>query len=110
MDNSIVYTDGVQYFAQNPGDQGTYWLLDMMMFDLIPHNRNEEFLVIEVDVKENQTISGLKRVPPFFVFSIRSFLNGFPNQNSHFITINDKNSVLRKFNTEKLYCFLIIQH
>ena len=71
MDNSIVYTDGVQYFSRNPGDQGAYWLLDMMMFDLIPHNRNEEFLVIEADVKDNQTISGLKRVPPFFVCSIR---------------------------------------
>ena len=28
----------------------------MMVFDLIPKNRNEEFLVVEVDVKNNQAI------------------------------------------------------
>ena len=56
MDKSIVYTDGVKYFARNAGDQGAYWLLDMMVFDLIPKNRNEEFLVVEVDVKNNQAI------------------------------------------------------
>jgi len=56
MDKSIVYTDGVQYFARNAGEQGGYWLLDMMVFDLIPNSRNEEFLVVEVDVKESQAI------------------------------------------------------
>jgi hypothetical protein len=28
----------------------------MMVFDLIPHSRNEEFIVVEVDVKNNQAI------------------------------------------------------
>jgi len=56
MDKSIVYTDGVQYFARNAGDQGAYWLLDMIVFDLIPNNRNEEFLVVEVVVKNDQAI------------------------------------------------------
>jgi len=56
MDKSIVYTDGVQYFARNAGEQGAYWLLDMMVFDLIPNSRNEEFLVVEVDVEDSQAI------------------------------------------------------
>ena len=56
MDKTIVYTDGVQYFARNAGDQGAYWLLDMIVFEIIPQNRTEEFLVIEVEVKESQAV------------------------------------------------------
>lgn len=56
IDRSIVYTDGVQYFARNAGDQGAYWLLDLIVFDLIPANRDEEFLVVEVAVKNGQAV------------------------------------------------------
>jgi hypothetical protein len=54
IDKSIVYTDGVQYFARNAGDHGAYWLLDLIVLDLIPANRDEEFLVIEVSIKDSQ--------------------------------------------------------
>jgi hypothetical protein len=54
QDKAIVYTDGVRYFAQNAGEQGAYWFLDMIVFDLIPQNRTEEFLVIEVNVTGSQ--------------------------------------------------------
>ena len=56
IDKSIVYTDGVQYFARNAGKDGAYWLLDMMVFEIIPQNRTGEFLVIEVSVKDSQAI------------------------------------------------------
>jgi hypothetical protein len=56
IDKSIVYTDGVQYFASNAGDHGAYWLLDVIVLDLIPANRDEEFLVIEVAVKNSQAV------------------------------------------------------
>jgi hypothetical protein len=57
IDKSIVYTDGFQYFARNAGDHGAYWLLDLIVLDLIPANRDEEFLVVEVTVKNGQAVT-----------------------------------------------------
>jgi hypothetical protein len=54
MDKSIVYTDGVQYFARNAGDQGAYWLLDMMVFEIIPQNRTEEFIAVKFMVENGK--------------------------------------------------------
>ena len=56
IDKSIVYTDGIQYFARNAGDQGAYWLIDLIVLDLIPANRDEEFIVVEVVVKNSQAV------------------------------------------------------
>jgi hypothetical protein len=56
FDKLIVYTDGVRYFAKNAGDHGAYWLLDLIVLDLIPANRDEEFLVIEVAVKNGRAV------------------------------------------------------
>lgn len=56
LDKSIVYTDGVKYFARNAGDQGAYWLLDLIVLDLIPANRDEEFLVVEIAVNNGQAV------------------------------------------------------
>ena len=56
MDKSIVYTDGVQYFARNAGDQGAYWLLDLMVFEIIPKNFEEEFLCVTIEVENDQAV------------------------------------------------------
>ena len=56
IDKSIIYTDGVQYFARNAGDQGAYWLLDLMVFEIIPKNFEEEFLCVTIEVENDQAV------------------------------------------------------
>lgn len=50
----LKYTDGVQYFAQNAGG-GAYWLIDIIGTELMQLAKNEEFLTIDLVVRENQS-------------------------------------------------------
>ncbi len=55
MSKNVVYTDGAQFLFKNGGDSGAYWLLDYIMFSILPKCRKEQFIVIELDVKDNKT-------------------------------------------------------
>lgn len=47
----VVYTDGVQYFAQNAGG-GAYWFLDECVINFATTFKNQEFLAITLEVKD----------------------------------------------------------
>ncbi|MGJ0430887.1 DUF6876 family protein [Methylobacter sp.] len=52
--NNVVYTDGMKYFFTNGGDNGAYWFLDYILFEILPKCGDEEFISIEVNVEDNK--------------------------------------------------------
>jgi hypothetical protein len=47
LNPKMLYTDGVQYFAENAGN-GAYWLLDIMATELMDLHKKEPFLHIQM--------------------------------------------------------------
>ncbi|WAK01839.1 DUF6876 family protein [Methylobacter sp. YRD-M1] len=52
----LVYTDGVQYFARNGGNDGAYWFIDFVNFSILPELANEEFLLVKITVVNNTAV------------------------------------------------------
>jgi hypothetical protein len=52
LNRQMLYTDGVQFFAESGGGQGAYWLLDIIATEYWPLLKNEPFLAISVTVKD----------------------------------------------------------
>jgi hypothetical protein len=50
----MLYTDGVQFFAESGGGQGAYWLLDIIATEYWPLLKKEPFLVVSVTVKDER--------------------------------------------------------
>lgn len=43
LNRSMLYTDGVQFFAENAGG-GAYWLLDIIATEVMSLHKKEEFI------------------------------------------------------------------
>ena len=51
----MLYTDGVQFFAENGGDQGAYWFIDIVATEYWPLLKKQPFMVIVLSVSDNST-------------------------------------------------------
>lgn len=49
---SMVYTDGVQYFAENAGS-GAYWFLDIVATEIYPLKPQHPFMVVKLLSEDN---------------------------------------------------------
>lgn len=59
MSKNVVYTSGAQYLFANGGDSGAYWLLDEILFNIIPLRNDPDFILVEVEVENNKaTLKG----------------------------------------------------
>lgn len=47
---SMKYTDGVKYLAENAGEQGAYWLLDIIGTEFFPKYKEEDFILFRLKV------------------------------------------------------------
>ncbi|MFA6094340.1 MAG: DUF6876 family protein [Candidatus Paceibacterota bacterium] len=52
---SMLYTDGVQCFAENGGDHGAYWFLDIVATEYWPLLSRQPFLVVELSVGDQKS-------------------------------------------------------
>jgi hypothetical protein len=50
----MLYTDGVKFFAEHGGQEGAYWLLDVVATEFYPLLRKERFLQIILSVKDRK--------------------------------------------------------
>jgi len=53
LNRVLLFTDGVRYFAENGGDCGAYWLLDVIATEYWPLLKNQPFMVIKITVKDS---------------------------------------------------------
>ena len=53
LNRNLLYTDGVQFFAENGGYAGAYWFIDKVAFDYWPLLKTQDFLSIRLTVDEN---------------------------------------------------------
>lgn len=53
LNKQMLYTDGVEFFAENAGEHGAYWLLDIVATEYWPLLKKEPFLTIFVTVQNN---------------------------------------------------------
>jgi hypothetical protein len=51
----MLYTDGVQWFAENGGAQGAYWFIDIVATEYWPLLKKQPFMAIVLSVSENST-------------------------------------------------------
>jgi hypothetical protein len=49
LNRSMLYTDGVRFFAEHAG-HGAYWFLDIVATELMQIHRYEPFIVVRVKV------------------------------------------------------------
>ena len=55
LNRSMLYTDGVQYFAEQAGG-GAYWFLDIVATELMDIHKREEFINIVMLVKDKSAL------------------------------------------------------
>ena len=53
LNRNLLYTDGVQFFAENGGYAGAYWFIDKVAFDYWPLLKTQDFLSIRLTVDED---------------------------------------------------------
>jgi hypothetical protein len=53
LNRNMLYTEGVQYFAETAGGGGAYWLLDIIATEVFPLLKNEPFIYIQACVDKN---------------------------------------------------------
>lgn len=63
LNRNMLYTDGVQYFAEHAGG-GAYWFLDIVATELFKLQRQHGFLTIVVDAKDNKAKLAAKGADP----------------------------------------------
>ena len=51
---AMLYTEGVQFFAENAGG-GAYWFLDIVATEIFPLLKKQPFMVVSIDVEEEAT-------------------------------------------------------
>ena len=56
LNRKMMYTDGVKFFAENGGEQGAYWLLDLIATDTWQFLKKEAFLMVSITVKDNKAV------------------------------------------------------
>ena len=54
LNRNLIYTDGVKFLAENGGEQGAYWFIDKVAFEIAPllKSKNERFGCINLCVGE----------------------------------------------------------
>ena len=50
----LLYTEGVQFFAEQGGQDGAYWFLDIVATEFFPLQRREPFLSIKLSVVDRR--------------------------------------------------------
>jgi hypothetical protein len=53
LNRNMLYTDGVQYFAEHAGG-GAYWFLDIVATELFALQRQYGFISITIDARDNK--------------------------------------------------------
>jgi hypothetical protein len=53
LNRQLLYTDGVQFFAENGGGQGAYWLLDIIATEYWLLLKKAPFLALSITVKDD---------------------------------------------------------
>jgi hypothetical protein len=56
LNRNMLYTEGVQYFAENAGGHGAYWLLDIIATEIFELRETEPFIHIAVWVSGGRAI------------------------------------------------------
>lgn len=53
----MIYTDGVKFFAENGGEQGAYWFIDVMATEVCPllDRKKQYFGSVVMRVKDDKT-------------------------------------------------------
>jgi len=54
LNRNLIYTDGVKFMAENGGEQGAYWFIDKVAFEIAPllKSKKECFACISLCVGE----------------------------------------------------------
>jgi hypothetical protein len=52
----MLYTEGVRFFAEQGGQAGAYWFVDMVATEFLPLLRQEPFLSIKLSVADRQAV------------------------------------------------------
>jgi len=54
LNRNLIYTDGVKFLAENGGEQGAYWFIDKVAYEIAPllKSKNERFGCINLCVGE----------------------------------------------------------
>ncbi|OAI21758.1 hypothetical protein A1359_19055 [Methylomonas lenta] len=57
LNRRMLYTDGVQYLAENGGQQGAYWVLDKVALEICPllDSKKQAFGALSLTVNPDQT-------------------------------------------------------
>lgn len=57
LNRRMLYTDGVQYLAENGGQQGAYWVLDKVALEICPllDSKKQAFGAVSLTVNPDQT-------------------------------------------------------
>ena len=50
----LLYTEGVKFFAEQGGQSGAYWFVDVVATEFLPLQRREPFLSIKLSVADKQ--------------------------------------------------------
>jgi len=52
LNRNLIYTEGVKFLAENGGEQGAYWFIDKVAFEIAPllKSKNEGFGCINLSV------------------------------------------------------------
>src|SRR5688572_12881333 len=51
LNRSLIYTEGIQYFAEAAG---AYWFIDLIAFTLFKHTRSQSFINIIMTVADGK--------------------------------------------------------
>jgi len=54
INSNMLYTDGVKFFADEGGEQGAYWFLDVVATEYFRLQRKDPFMVIDLAVKDSR--------------------------------------------------------
>jgi hypothetical protein len=68
LNRNVIYTEGVQFFAENAGN-GAYWLLDILATEPAILAQQKEFAAVVLSVKDGGatlTVTDGNKGPPVF--------------------------------------------
>ena len=50
----MIYTDGVKFFAEEGGEHGAYWFLDLVATEVLPMQSRHPFLFLVLTVADEK--------------------------------------------------------
>lgn len=72
LNRHFLYTEGVQFFAENAGG-GAYWFLDIVATEVFKKSASRPFAIIKLAVKDRRAVISAaddSDVPPFWTKDI----------------------------------------